>query len=207
MTIRARKAHGLLAIFLGAFIAQHLAAHLTALGGIGNHRAALDAGRTVYRIPAVEMLLLTTFAAQIVLGLILARCLVRKNGRQGWWRRAQISSGLYLAAFILLHSGANLVARFGFDLDTGFFWPAGSLTLDPLPYLFAPYYGLALAAISTHLAAALHFRGKRRLALPVALSGPLLAVPILLVFSGALYAFELPQAYLDYYSYYGANVP
>lgn len=196
--VRARRAHRRLAAFLGLFLLLHFAAHFAALESRQLQELVLHAGRSIYRIPVVEAALVASFAAQIALGIGLLRGIAGRK-RKDRWHHAQFLSGCYLAAFIVMHTGAALLTRWLAGLDTNFYWPAGTLILAPLKYGFAPYYALAVTALVTHLVAALHFRHPRRWHLPALAVGPAAALAILLAYSGSLYPVKLPGDYLAYF--------
>lgn len=201
MSIRAKTAHRRIAVVLLIFIAVHFATHFGALGGIEAHTAALAAGRTIYQFQPVETLLIAALAIQIMLGVVLLRQ-IRKRPRKSAWHYAQILSGSYLVLFITMHTSAAILTRGIAGLDTNFYWAAGTLIIEPLRYGFVPYYFLAVISLTTHLASALHFHG-RRISARLALSaGPIIAVPILLAYGGAFYSVDLPQDYLDYFAVY-----
>jgi succinate dehydrogenase hydrophobic anchor subunit len=138
----ARQAHRRAAAVLGMFVVAHLAHHLSgALGGPGVHAAVQGALRVVWRHPVVEPVLLGLLAAQVALGLVLAR---RRH-----WRGAQALSGLVLAGFLPVHLGAILMARAaGVDTDLGF--AAAGVQDWPWALFFVPYYGLAVWAVVAH---------------------------------------------------------
>lgn len=202
---RARKAHLMLAFFVGSFAVAHLLGHWSALGGVAAHDATLLVGRMLYRVPVIEIVLIASLAVQVALGLYL---LTRAfgAGRSGAWHWVQIASGAYLAYFIVAHTAAALFARLGFGLDTGFYWAAGSLIIEPLRYGFWPYYLLASTALFAHIAAALHFRGQTRSAPWIAAAGPFVVLPALLAFSGALFAFEIPARWAAYFAFFGGEI-
>ncbi|WP_334193458.1 hypothetical protein [Pararhodobacter sp.] len=147
-----RRLHRLNALLLGLFLALHLANHAALLAGQAAHSGVMAALRPLYRNPLVEPLLIALFAAQIALGLTLAW---RRGRPVGGWALAQLASGLYLAFFLLQHLPAVLLARPATDTDIAF----AAATVESLPkaLYFAPYYVLAVAALATHLAAALRF--------------------------------------------------
>lgn len=109
-------------------------------------------------------------------------------------------SALFLANFIIMHTGAALVTRNIFGLDTTFYWPAGTLMIEPLRFVFAPYYVLGITALGAHLLAALHFRKPSRWHGPALLVGPALGMMFALGYGGHLYPVDLPQEYRDYYT-------
>lgn len=201
MRLTARQAHLRVALFLGLFLVVHFATHFAALGGIESHGAMLSIGRAVYRIPLIEILLVAALALQVVLGVTLVRRMARWP-KQGGWRKAQKWSGIVLAVFVVLHTSAALLSRWLFALDTNFYWAAGTLTIAPLKYSFAPYYAAAVIALVTHVLAALHIRRPARWHGPALLLGPAIALPILLAYGGALFAVELPAAHRAYFQTY-----
>ncbi|MEL7188273.1 MAG: hypothetical protein AAGK17_01870, partial [Pseudomonadota bacterium] len=148
MSMTAKQAHGRLAIFIGLFIAVHFATHFSALGGIATHSEALGLARYIYQFPLIEAFLLLALAIQVLLGLRLLKTIIRRR-KKGFWHNAQFLSGAYLAFFIVNHTGAAVITRLGFGLDTNFYWAAGTLVLDPLRYGFGPYYLLAVASLVT----------------------------------------------------------
>lgn len=201
MSRTAKQAHRTLAIFLGLFVAIHFTAHLAALDSIAAQKSVLDFGRAIYRTMPIEIALIGAFAVQIVLGTRLLR-IIAKRPRKGFWHYAQFTSGVILAVFIIAHSSAAIIARWQFDLDTNFYWAAGSLSVSPLKYGFFPYYFLAVTAFFTHLVAALHFR-KARPWQPYALVlGPTAAILMMLGYGGALRTVVLPEPHQRYFAYY-----
>lgn len=196
---QAKLAHQRVAIFLGLFIAVHFATHFSALGGVAAQDFALQLGRSVYRVPVIEVALVLALAAQVALGTDLLRR-ISKRKRKDAWHWAQFASGCYLAYFIVQHTAAALVTRLGFGLDTNFFWAAGTLTLDPIRYGFAPYYTLAVTALGAHLIAALHFRKARAWHAPTLMVGPLAGIAIAMAYGGAFFEVDLPSQYKDFYS-------
>lgn len=201
MRLTARQAHQRVALFLGLFLGLHFATHFAALGGLERHASMLDIGRAVYRIPLVEALLVAALALQVALGVTLVRRMARWP-QQGGWRKAQKWSGIVLAVFIVLHTSAALGSRWLFGLDTNFYWAAGTLTIAPLKYGFAPYYSAAVISLVTHVLAALHVRRPARWHGPALVLGPLIALAILLAYGGALFAVDLPAAHRAYFQMY-----
>ena len=196
---QAKLAHQRVAIFLGLFIAVHFATHFSAFAGIAAHDIALQTGRSVYRVPVIEAALVAALAAQVVIGIDLLRR-ISKRTRKDAWHWAQFASGCYLAYFIVMHTAAALVTRLGFGLDTNFYWAAGTLTLDPIRYTFAPYYTLAVTALGAHQIAAMHFRKARAWHAPTLIIGPLAGIAITMLYGGAFFGVELPATYKDYFS-------
>lgn len=158
------RTHRWTAAALGLFLLLHLGNHLALAGGFAAHGAVMGALRPLYRAPLIEPVLIALFALQISLGLALAR----RRGLGRGWAAAQVASGLYLAFFLVQHVPAVLAARRATPpVDTDAHFAAAVLQGWPALY-FAPYYTLAVAALATHLAAALHFRGVTLRALPLA---------------------------------------
>lgn len=150
------KLHRINALFLAVFLVLHLGNHLTVLFGLETHLAVLRALRQLYRIGVIEYALFTLFAAQILLGL----ALVFRRGRpKTGWAWLQVVSGGYLAFFLLQHLGAVIATRLTYaEIDTDTYWAASVVSQAPFARYFAPYYLLAIAALFTHVAAALRFR-------------------------------------------------
>lgn len=202
----AKQAHRRLAGFIGIFLAVHFATHFGALAGFETQDAIMRLGREVYRIPPVELLLVAALLAQVVLGVRLLGT-IRRRKRKDAWHWAQFLSGAYLAYFIVAHTAAALGTRLLAELDTDFHWPAATLLLDPLRWVFAPYYVLAVSALVAHLFAALHFRKPAKWHTPALAIGPLSGIAIVLAYGGWLYRVTLPSEYLDFFRLYGAWVP
>lgn len=168
------RTHRLTALLLGLFLTLHLGNHLALLAGIEAHRAVQALLRPLYRPAPVEAALLALFALQIGLGLALAR----RRGLGRGWALAQVASGLYLAVFLVQHVPAILAARMATPpVDTDAHFAAAVLQGWPALY-FSPYYTLAVTALATHLAAALHFRGLTLRWLPWAGLGLGLTIPV-----------------------------
>jgi hypothetical protein len=198
---QAKRAHSILALFIGVFIAVHFVTHLTTVAGIEAHTRAFGWARLVYQAPLVEITLVLALAAQVVLGIILLRAIAKRPHKDRWhW--LQFLSGAYLVLFITNHTAAAIITRLAVGLDTNFYWAAGTLVLTPLKYGFAPYYLLAVIAIISHLIAALHFRGSRRWHGPALAVGPLLGVIFIAGYGGAFDTVDLPQEYLEYFDFY-----
>ena len=196
---QAKQAHRRVAIFLGLFLAVHFATHFSALAGIEAQDFVMQIGRAVYRIPVVEIALVAALAVQVTLGIDLLRRISARK-RKDAWHWMQFASGCYLAYFIVQHTIAALVSRLGFGLDTNFYWAAGTLTLDPLRFFFAPYYILVVIALAAHLIAALHFRGAKGWHAPALVVGPLAGIAIVSAYGGALFPVELPQTHQEFFA-------
>jgi len=197
--MRAKRLHRITAIILAVFIVSHLIVHLFAIGGINAHLKALDSVQWIYRNPIGETLLVATIITQIVTGL---RRLKAKRKSPNKWAKAQIYSGLYLMAFLIIHTSAAIATHTIFELETDFYWAAGSMNISPIKFFFWPYYFLAITSLFVHFACALHFGwpGKFKTLkniLPVI--GALLALTIILTFTGLFYDVPITEDVLNYY--------
>lgn len=197
-----RQWHALSASLLAVYVTAHLANHLAGLAGIGTHVAVMHALRSVYRVGAVEAVLLAAVAFQAISGLTMV---VRGwKARRGFVPWLQAGSGATLALFLVFHVGAVLAGRNVLHLDTNFYFAAAGLHVPPFQFLFAPYYFLAVLALFAHAGCALYWRVSsgttwvRRLAVAVPFAaGALVALALVLMLSGVLYRVEIPTAYRE----------
>ena len=196
-----RPLHRANAMLLGLFLAAHLANHLAALGGVGQHIAVMAALRHVYRGPAVEALLLAGVAVQVLSGL--AQVVRGWRGRRGFVAWLQAGSGAYLALFLLIHVSAVLSGRAS-GLDTNFHFAAAGMFVAPFQWFFIPYYSLAVAALFSHLGCAFYWGAldagapalaRRRLAGMIAAGVVLAAVSVSLL-AGRIVPVHIPAPYL-----------
>lgn len=155
--------HRLSACLIGGFITIHLLNHLLALGGIDAHISFMATFRKLYRIPLIEMLLLSCILLQI--GSVLLLIKRRWGKRRDLYARLQAISGGYLAFFLINHVIAVLFGRIWLNLDTNFYFAAAGMHIVPFQFFFFPYYYLAVLAIFTHVACALHWLSRERLTL------------------------------------------
>ena len=195
MTRRFRRLHRLAATVAGTFTLFHLANHLAALGGVDAHIRVMAAFRTVYRHPAVEVVLLASIALLAVSGLTGLRNAWQRPGIARW----QAISGAVLGLFFLGHTGAVLAGRALFGLDTNFHFAAAPLNVGWLPVWFVPYYATGIIAVGVHIGAALSWRVARparvrTLAAPIAVA-VLAAVLIVAAFAGRFYPLDIPHDY------------
>jgi hypothetical protein len=201
------KAHRVLAVGLGLFIISHLAIHLSAIAGPETHISILSNVQGLYRNWLVEPLLYLAIFLQVFIGGKLVWRRYRQPQKR-FWGWAQILSGGYLAMFMVVHSLAALVTRYIFDVDTDFYWAAGTLNIEPLQYIFAPYYMLGIISVFAHLGAAIHFgwgtRGRRYSWLLIVV-GSVIASLIVAAFSGAFYDIELPPEVIEMFNKYIPN--
>ncbi|UOQ70106.1 hypothetical protein [Hymenobacter cellulosilyticus] len=189
-------------LLLTSFILVHLVNHVAALGGASAHLELMQALRVVYRQPVVEAVLLLAVAGQGITGIRLAVKLRRVAHSRA--ERLQIYSGLYLAFFLLVHTGAVLTGRLYMDLDTNLYFGAAGINTFPFSLFFVPYYTLAVCAVFLHLAA-VHYRkgaavfgpqAARWQALILAGLGGLVALLILYGLTNGWRGLPIPAVYL-----------
>ena len=196
-----RNAHRVGAVVLLLFIATHLGAHLWGARGPEAHASALAIFQSVYRQPLVEILLVLLLLVQVATGIRHIRSRWR-DPNKGFWSRMQIISGIYIGFFVVAHTSAALATRHFAQVETNFYWSAGSLTVSPIKYAFAPYYTLAIITVFAHIAAAIHFAAGPRWSWskPVLISvGAIIALSILTIYSGGLFPIELPDDHKAYF--------
>lgn len=190
--MRPRHLHRIGAGVLGAFAVIHLGNHLAGIAGQEVHGQVQAALRTIYRQPLIEPLLVLAVVTQIVSGLRLALPRLR-HGLRANWGGAQTLAGLYLALFLTIHVAAVLAARAqGAETDLAFAataFKAGGLW----PWVFAPYYGLAVLALGLHLSAPL---ARRQPHMARALTGVavLTSGALVLLLAGLLTPISIPAA-------------
>lgn len=195
--ITARAIHRSSAIVLGLFVFSHLTVHLSAVLGASAHIAALKLVQVTYRNLIGEIVLVITIVIQITTG---TRRL-RFKGIDGW-SRLQVISGCYLLFFLLLHTSAALYTHHVFDLETDFYWAAGSLHFTPIKYGFAIYYFAAVLAFFTHIAAAIHFgwiNAPIKLKHGIMTFGAVSGALIICSFAGIFYPIEITPGVEAYY--------
>ena len=201
MPISLVKAHRILASLLLIFIITHLFIHLTALGGADLHIKILSVARYFYLNAIIEPILILSIIAQVIIGFMLLKRRWKQSDK-GFWGWLQILSGAYLGFFIIIHSGAALITRYYIDLDTNFYWEAGTLNIGISPYFFTPYYFLAVFSLFSHLAAAIHFGWpeKAKILSPlIIVTGAVLGISIIMTFNGSLYEIDIPLEYEEYF--------
>ncbi len=152
-----RIAHGVSAALIACFVLFHLTNHLFGLAGPATHAAIMKAGRTVYRAPFVEPVLVLLLLFQVASGVRLAWRW--SSSRIDAYRIFQIGSGAYLSGFILAHlNSALLSARTVHKIDTNWAWAAGmpgGLIHDAWNIRLLPHYALGVFFILGHLASGL----------------------------------------------------
>ena len=146
-----RVAHGIAAATILAFIAFHLANHMSALNGQDVHAAMMDVGRKVYRTPAVEVILVVLLLLQVAGGFTLAW---RWSAAPAdIYRVVQIASGVYLGCFILCHLNTIFIgARLVWDIPTDWdFMTSAPAGLLHSPGHLIPHYTLGVFFVLGHL--------------------------------------------------------
>ena len=148
---RVRRIHRAAVVALVvAFLALHLANHLTALWSVASQRALMLALRSWYRAVWMEPVILGLFVVAAVSGLVRLSRLTR-NAADGW-RVLQTASAAYLACFLVSHLWATLGARYrGIDPDWAFATggKAGLLATDWSTAVLV-YYAFVLLALTVH---------------------------------------------------------
>ncbi|WP_309667383.1 hypothetical protein [Tabrizicola sp.] len=184
-----RGAHRLSATVLAVFLTLHLGNHLAGLAGQAAHTGVLHALRPVYRNPIIEPLLIGLFVWQAASGLRLAWRFRRAKG----WPRVQAMSGCYLSLFLLIHISVVLGARAVSGTDTDLAFAAAGLHAGGAwPWVFAPYYGLAVAALFAHLSVPLRHRFGPAAGYASVAAGAALGVTLVLLLAGVIVPLIIP---------------
>ncbi|MCC2545403.1 hypothetical protein LJY25_03020 [Hymenobacter sp. BT175] len=190
-------------LLLAVFILTHLVNHLAALGGVPAHLAVMNLLRLIYRNRVIEPLLLLAVVTQVFTGIRLFRQ-ARTQPAQGVAWRVQLFSGLYLAFFLLVHTGAVLTGRLWFKLDTNLYFGAAGMNTFPFSLFFIPYYFLAVMAVFLHIAS-IHYRkarvsfgsrAARRQAVGIGAIGVVTAGLILYALTNQFHGLAIPPVYL-----------
>lgn len=148
---RLRRLHYVSGLTIATFAFWHLGNHLFSLCGAENHIELMQIFRIVYRNVFVEIVLLMAVVVQICSGVSLF--LYKRKMQIFGFEKLQIYTGLYLALFFVIHVSAVLVGRLILNLDTNFYFGAAGLNSFPVNLFFIPYYGLAVMAFFSHIAA------------------------------------------------------
>jgi len=196
-----KKLHYLSGITITLFVGVHLFNHLYSLFGIDAHIGLMNSLRIVYRNILVETILLVAVAIQITSGLKLFK--TKRNYAKDFIYKLQIYSGLYLAAFLVIHVGAVMTGRFILDLDTNFFFGVAGINTFPFNLFFIPYYGLGVISFFGHIAAIHAMKMKTTIAgvSPKEQSYFILTLGIILSFliiyglTNGFQGIEIPEAY------------
>jgi len=109
-------------------------------------------GREVYRSSLVEPVLVGLLLFQAASGLRLAW---RWSGNSlSPIRAIQVGSGVYLAAFVIVHLNSAFVARAVRHIETDWAWAAGApngLIMDAWNIRLVPHYALGVFFVVTHV--------------------------------------------------------
>lgn len=150
---RVRVVHGVTAAILCLYVLFHIGNHLASLRGPEAHAAIMAAGRTVYRNPVVEPVLVATMLFQVVTGLYLAWRW--SAARHDFYRTFQIASGIYLSLFIVGHMNSVFIyARTVQHIPTDWTFATGTaagLIHDPWNIRLVPHYALGVFFVLSHL--------------------------------------------------------
>lgn len=209
---RLRAAHRVNAIALAAFILAHLLTHLSGFFGIETYNNVQSVLRTVYRFPPVEVLLLVSITAQLLMGVALLVMRLRRGRPYGFWAWLQVVSGGVFFVFMAQHLYSLAMARLYFDLDTNFYWPASVMSGPWFIYYFAPYYVLGVFALFAHAGAGVRFAlyercpvAAQRVGAAFLIVGAAVALAIPPIIAGAFYEIHLPREWIDYLRFYAPD--
>ena len=195
------RIHYISGLVLTIFVGLHLFNHLISVLGSDYHIAVMNNLRLIYRNPIGETIILASVTIQIITGFRLF--FFKRKGCHGFYKKLQISTGLYLAVFFLVHVGAVLTGRYIFKLDTNFFFGVAGLNTFPINLFFIPYYGLAILAFFGHISAIHYIKMKREIfGLPVKQQSRLILVKGLIVtlvilygLTGGFKGVDIPEQY------------
>ena len=196
-----RKLHVYSGLLLAIFIGFHLINHFASLDSAASHLALMDTFRKVYRHSFMEPVLLLAVLLQIYSGLRMYWPL--RKAKLDFWYTLKIRSGLYLSFFFILHVAAVLAGRVVMQLDTNLYFGAAGLNSFPLLLFFVPYYGLAIFAFFSHIAANHRYKMRNNLLgmSPLVQSQVLLGMGVLTVLllmyglTGGFQGLEIPPEY------------
>lgn len=201
---RIRLFHRVSALLLATFLIIHMVNHVVGLSGQTQHIAFMQAIRPIYRHPIIEPVLLALFAVQVATGATMAiKSWRERRGIVAW---VQAVSGLYVAAFLLIHVSSVMLGRIVFGLDIDFRFAAAGFHVAGWPWYFMPYYFLAVFGLFVHVGCALYWNlgagswQSGRIAL-VAMTGlgAVLGVAFVASMGGLLHPVVIPLEYLASY--------
>ncbi len=153
-----KKIHYISGLTITIFIVLHLFNHSVSILGAAAHIKMMDTLRYFYRSVFLETILLACVFVQIISGLKLF--ILKIKIAHSAFQLLQLYSGLYLAIFFVIHLGAVLSGRFFLHLNTNYYFGVAGLNTFPYNLLFVPYYGLAIIAFFSHIAAVHHKKMK-----------------------------------------------
>ncbi len=199
---RYNRLHWLSGVLITAFALVHILNHVSSIMGIAFYTSFMETARIVYRNPVIETLLLASVLMQIITGIGLVRQVRKKSG---FFEKARVYSGLYLAFFLLAHTTAIVVYKHVVKLDTNFYFAALAFNVFPGTVTFVPYYLLGVNAVFIHLACTHYFKMQvytsaamaRRQARLIILTGIVVSLLITYGYTGNLKGVAFPQVYKD----------
>jgi hypothetical protein len=151
---RFRVAHGISAAVILLFVTFHLGNHLFGLVGPDAHAAVMKLGRTVYRAPVIQPILVMLMLSQVASGLYLAWRWSAASVLDVF-RTYQIASGVYLAAYITGHLNSVFVyARWRQHIQTDWNFAIGApdgLIHGAWSIRLLPHYALGAFFVLSHL--------------------------------------------------------
>ncbi|MCU0326793.1 MAG: hypothetical protein MUF45_16360 [Spirosomaceae bacterium] len=151
-----KKLHFISGLTITVFVGLHLFNHCFSILGAAKHIEVMNSLRGIYRNIFVESILLSAVATQIYSGLLLFK--TKRHTSNTFFEKLQISTGLYLAIFFVIHLSAVLSGRFILTLDTNIYFGVAGLNTFPFNLFFIPYYFLAVFSFFGHVSAIHHQR-------------------------------------------------
>jgi hypothetical protein len=156
-----RNLHYFSGLTISVFVGLHLLNHVWSIFGAEAHIGMMHSLRLFYRNLFVETVILIAVLVQIFSGLkLFIKSRKTVTDKLDW---LHIWSGLYLAAFFVIHVSAVLAGRFLLRLDTNFYFGVAGLNSFPFNLFFIPYYGLAIISFFGHIASVHSKKMKRQL--------------------------------------------
>ncbi len=146
-----KQLHRITGIIVSVFIILHLFNHSMAWFGVDMHQKVLETLRQFYRIPPIEVILVSCFIFQAVSGIKLFFQL-RKKKEKSKYEKLQMYSGLLIGLFLLQHIPATIGQRLLNGFDTNFYFASRVVIQEPLLYYFVPYYFAGIVAVGLHIA-------------------------------------------------------
>lgn len=189
--------HRVNSIVIGIFVCTHLFAHACAAVSPELHAQWLAYFARFYRDPLYETLFLFLLVVQVFSGIMEFKLLGVSP-----LRLVRNLSGLYLAAFMLLHVGSVLYARHIDLVPTDFYWVAASMAEDPFRDFAIVFYALGVFSFFAHLICVLALSLKAvPLGVSLAMWAAAVAIALLIVsaFAGLFYPIKIPELLDGYY--------
>jgi succinate dehydrogenase/fumarate reductase cytochrome b subunit len=146
-----KQLHRITGIIVAVFIILHLFNHSMAWFGVETHQKILDTFRSFYRIPIIEIILVSCFMFQIFSGIKLLLELRKKKDKTNY-EKIQMFTGIALAYFIIQHIPATIGQRMLHGFDTNFYFASRVVIQKPWLYYFVPYYFIGVMVVGLHIA-------------------------------------------------------